>query len=79
VQQVLDEEKSKHVSLAQQNGFCRAFLHRMLSLAKGAAKPNTCCGLARWFDWLMWVASSSLPVSQSQFQFYGWGWEKVNN
>jgi hypothetical protein len=43
VQQVLDEEKSKHVSLAQQNGFGAAFLHRMLRLAKGRAKPNTCC------------------------------------
>jgi len=44
VQQGLDEEKSKHVSLAQQNGFGPAFLHRrMLRLAKGRAKPNTCC------------------------------------
>jgi hypothetical protein len=34
VQQILDEEKSKHASLAQQNGFGPAFLHRMLSWQK---------------------------------------------
>jgi len=40
----LDEEKSKHAGLVQQNGFGPAFLHRMLRLVKGcAAKPNTCC------------------------------------
>jgi hypothetical protein len=39
----LDEEKSKHASLAQQNGLSPAFLHRMLKLAKGTAKPSTCC------------------------------------
>jgi hypothetical protein len=39
----LDEEKSKHASLAQLNGFDAAFLHRMLRLAKGTAKLNTCC------------------------------------
>jgi len=43
VQQILDEEKSKRVGLAQQNGFGPALLHRMLRLAKGTAKPNTCC------------------------------------
>jgi hypothetical protein len=37
----LDEEKSKHAGLAQQNGFGPAFLHRMLKLAEGTAKPNT--------------------------------------
>jgi len=36
----LDEEKSKHASLAQHNGFGLTFLHRMLRLAKGTAKPN---------------------------------------
>jgi hypothetical protein len=40
VQQILDEEKLKHASLAQQNGFSPAFLHKML---KCPAKPNTCC------------------------------------
>ncbi len=79
MQQVLDEEKSKHVSLAQQNGFGPAFLHRMLSLAKGAAKPNTCCRLARWFDWLMWVPSSSLPRFTVPISVLWVGWEKVNN
>jgi len=44
----LDEEKSKHAGLAQQNAFDPTFLHTMLRLAKGTAKPNTCCGLARW-------------------------------
>jgi hypothetical protein len=37
----LSEEKSKHASLAQQNGFGPAFLHRMLRLVKGTAKPDT--------------------------------------
>jgi hypothetical protein len=32
----LDEEKSEHASLAQQNGFGAAILHK-----KGIAKPNT--------------------------------------
>jgi hypothetical protein len=38
----LVEEKSKHASLAQQNGFGPAFFHRMLRLVKGTAEPNTC-------------------------------------
>jgi hypothetical protein len=32
-----------------------------LRLAKGTAKPTTCCWLARWFDCSRWVATSSLP------------------
>jgi hypothetical protein len=40
---MLDEEKSKHASLAQQNGFNPAFLHSLLRLVKGTAKPDTCC------------------------------------
>ncbi len=47
VQQILDEEKSKHAGLAQQSSFCPAFLLRILRLAKGIAKPNTYCWLAR--------------------------------
>jgi len=43
VQQILDEEKSKHASLAQQNGFGPAFLPRMLRLAKDTAEPSTHC------------------------------------
>jgi len=43
VQQILDEEKSKHASLAQQNGFGPAFLPRMLRLAKDTAEPSTYC------------------------------------
>jgi hypothetical protein len=38
----LDEEKSKHAGLAQQNGFGPAFVHSLLTLIKGRAKPNTC-------------------------------------
>jgi hypothetical protein len=34
----LDEEKSKHGSLAQQNGFDPAFLHSLLRLVKGSAQ-----------------------------------------
>jgi hypothetical protein len=37
----LDEEKSKHAGLAQQNGFGPAFLHSLLSLVKGTTNPNT--------------------------------------
>jgi hypothetical protein len=37
----LSEEKSKHASLAQQNGFGPEFLHAMLRLVKGTAKPDT--------------------------------------
>jgi hypothetical protein len=41
---ILEEEKSKHVGLAQQNGFGPAFFHRMmLRLVKGIAEHNTCC------------------------------------
>jgi hypothetical protein len=35
----LDEKKSKHANLAQQIGFDQAFMHRMVRLAKGTAKP----------------------------------------
>jgi hypothetical protein len=38
----LDEETSKHASLAQQNGFGPEFSHNLLMLVKGIAKPNTC-------------------------------------
>jgi hypothetical protein len=38
----LDKEKSKHASLAQQNDFGPQFLHSLLRLVKGTAKPNTC-------------------------------------
>jgi hypothetical protein len=38
----LDEGNlSKHAGLAQQNGFGPAFLHSLLKLVKGTAKPNT--------------------------------------
>jgi len=36
----VDEEKSKHVDLGQQNGFGPTFLHRMLRLAKCTAKTK---------------------------------------
>ncbi len=61
VQQIVYEEMSKLAGWTQQNGFGPAFLHRVLRLAKGTAKPNTSCRLTRWFDWFRWVASSSLP------------------
>jgi hypothetical protein len=38
--QTLDEEKSKHVDLGQQNGFGPTFLHMMLRLAKCMAKTK---------------------------------------
>jgi hypothetical protein len=37
----LDEEKSKHASLAQQNSFGPEFFQGMLRLVKGTAKPST--------------------------------------
>jgi hypothetical protein len=40
VQHILDEEKSKHVDLAQQSGFGPAILHMMLRLAKDSAHPK---------------------------------------
>jgi len=36
----LDEEKSKHAGLAQQNGFGQTLLHNLLRLVKGTAKSN---------------------------------------
>jgi hypothetical protein len=38
----LDEEKSKHASLAYQNGFGPTFLPNFLRLVKVTTKPNTC-------------------------------------
>jgi hypothetical protein len=43
IQQILDEEKSKHAGLTKQNGFGPAFCCKILRLAKGTAKPNTSC------------------------------------
>jgi len=37
VRHILDEEKSKHVDLAQQSDFGPAILHMMLRLAKDTA------------------------------------------
>jgi len=39
VQQILDEQKSKHASSAQQNDIGPTLFHTFLRLAKGAAKP----------------------------------------
>jgi hypothetical protein len=36
----LDEEKSKHAVLAQQNGFGPAFFHGMLIMVNGTVQPN---------------------------------------
>jgi hypothetical protein len=58
VQQILDEEKSKHSSSAQQNDIGSTLFHTILRLAKGVAKPIV--------DWLhsligwLGVAISSL-------------------
>jgi len=38
----LDEEKSKHAGLAQENGFRTAEVHTLSWLAKGAAMLCTC-------------------------------------
>jgi hypothetical protein len=58
------------------------FQQKMLRLANGTAKPNTCCWLARWFDWSRWVAISSLTpfaVWVSSFMGDDWSWEKKLN
>ncbi len=39
---ILDEKKSKHANLVQQNGFGPTFLHNLLGLIKGTTKPNIC-------------------------------------
>jgi len=41
----LDEEKSKHASLAQKTGLGQAFCYRMMLrlVKKGTADPNSCC------------------------------------
>jgi hypothetical protein len=36
------KKSQKHTGLAQQDGFGPAFLHSLLMLIKGQAKPNTC-------------------------------------
>jgi hypothetical protein len=42
--------------LAHKNGFGPGFFHKMLRLAKGTTKPNTCC-------WMVWLVPCSIPVS----------------
>jgi hypothetical protein len=39
----MDEEKSKHAGLAQQDGYEPAFLHSLIRLVKGTATTNSCC------------------------------------
>ncbi len=50
-----DEEKWKHVSLAQQNGFGPAYCGRMQRLVKGTTQLQTCWWLTRHFE-SMWVS-----------------------
>jgi hypothetical protein len=50
VQQILNEDKSKHVGLAQQNDFGPIILCMVWRLAKGKSKPNTYCWSAGWLD-----------------------------
>jgi len=45
-----------------QLGSAKSFWTKMLRLVKDTAKSNTCCWLARSFDWSRWVAISSLPT-----------------
>ncbi len=53
-------------------------LHRMMRLVKGRETPNTCCWLARYFDW---VASRiwSFTFCSPSFSFMGEVGKKVNN
>jgi hypothetical protein len=48
VQQILNEDKSKHVGLAQQNDFDPIVLCMVWRLAKGKSKLNTYSWSARW-------------------------------
>ncbi len=66
----LDKEKLKHASLAQQNGFGPTFLHSLLRLVEGTAKPITCCWLCRLIDWSKWITVSTLaPICNPSFSF----------
>ncbi len=90
----LDQEKWKRAILVQQNGFGPAFLHHLLRLGKGTAKPNTCpeksvinmiwllLPISYWP--IIMVASGGLLLVVSHLfaapvLVYGWGWKKVNN
>ncbi len=83
VQEILDEEKSKHDGLAQQKWY-ESRVHDgeagNTGAAKlningeagntGAAKLNINCWFASWFDCSRWVAISSLPTfAVSGFNF----------
>jgi hypothetical protein len=46
----LDEEKSKHAGLAQENGFGSTYLHSLQSLIKGTATVCTCRKECNKFD-----------------------------
>jgi hypothetical protein len=70
----LDEKKSKHVSLAQQNGFGPGILQSVLRLVKSTANPNTCgkeCNkydltVLHVCDWLiMVIGPGALPLAAS--------------
>jgi hypothetical protein len=59
----LSEEKSKHASLAQQNGFGPAFLHRTLRTVKGTQQSLTPAAVD-WLDSLIGPVRLLLLVSR---------------
>jgi hypothetical protein len=64
----LNEEKAKHVNLAQQNGCGPAFFQSFLRVVKGTANLNT----YYYFDGSRWVAIRTLPpICNLNFSFMG--------
>lgn len=62
----LDEEKARHASLAQHNGFGLAFLHSLLR------QLNAQQSRTHVVDWSRWTAISSLPhICSPSFSFKG--------
>jgi hypothetical protein len=63
--QTLDEEKSKHVDLGQQNGFGPTFFAQDAEAGKMNGKDqrptHAAFDLLDGFDWCRWVAISTLP------------------
>ncbi len=62
----MDEEKSRHASLAQHNGFGLAFLHSL------RRQPNAQQSRTHVVDWSRWIAISRLThICSPSFRFKG--------
>jgi hypothetical protein len=84
-----DEERSKHVNLAQKNGFGLTYLHSLLKLGKGEEKlwPKKNVINMIWMLFLVFYwpiitigPNGLLLVHICNLSFnYGWGCKKGNN